>query len=223
VSIAHATILSQREAWFEGMRVHPNFRGRGIAQAVTCAMLDFARAKGCRVVRLASNLDNFAAHRTAERVGFHKLVLFGRWAAKPLHRVDPKLQRATKRDLDFLRSVWERPLAQRKATGGLMPLGWKWREFGWGDVGDQVRRRKVYLLGNGFAFCERDGDYLEVKWLEARGRDAIRLARALRGLAGQRKLEGVLGIFPNYRPLNEALRASGYVRRRQLWIFERKL
>ncbi|MCW2778088.1 MAG: N-acetyltransferase [Frankiales bacterium] len=45
-------------------------RGRGTGELLVRACLDRARADGCHLVRLSSQLDMTAAHRLYERVGF---------------------------------------------------------------------------------------------------------------------------------------------------------
>ncbi|MFC4407283.1 GNAT family N-acetyltransferase [Haloarchaeobius iranensis] len=51
VSIAQTVLLSDREAWCQGMRTHPDYRGVGIGLELTHEMWDWAREQGATVAR----------------------------------------------------------------------------------------------------------------------------------------------------------------------------
>src|SRR5437879_1326543 len=46
VGVAHILMLSETEAWFEGMRVDPNYRRQGIAGALFNAQVAEAKRRG---------------------------------------------------------------------------------------------------------------------------------------------------------------------------------
>src|SRR6266567_4449251 len=52
VGIAHLHMLTQTDAWLEGMRVDPAHRHQGIATALNNAMLAEAMRRGATVARL---------------------------------------------------------------------------------------------------------------------------------------------------------------------------
>lgn len=58
------------EAVIRMLVVAPAGRGRGTGELLVRACLDRARADGCHLVRLSSQLDMHAAHRLYERTGF---------------------------------------------------------------------------------------------------------------------------------------------------------
>ncbi|MDS0294490.1 GNAT family N-acetyltransferase [Halogeometricum luteum] len=49
--IVQVTTLSAWEAWAQGMRVNPDYRGRGLAKTLSEATFDFAREAGATVLR----------------------------------------------------------------------------------------------------------------------------------------------------------------------------
>lgn len=51
VGVVQALLLSADEAWLQGMRTHPDHRGRGVATALTDAALAWAREAGAVVAR----------------------------------------------------------------------------------------------------------------------------------------------------------------------------
>ncbi len=61
---------SPNEAWLQGMRVHPDFQGRGIAYDINRFLIDVAKTEGAVVVRLITSLQNHQAVRVTEKLGF---------------------------------------------------------------------------------------------------------------------------------------------------------
>lgn len=49
--VAQVVLLSEDEAWAQGMRVHPAYRGRGVGAAVVADLFDWARERGATVAR----------------------------------------------------------------------------------------------------------------------------------------------------------------------------
>src|SRR5689334_10764767 len=69
VSVDKLTFLSPTEAFFEGLRVDPAYRGHGYAEQFEAHMLGEAARQGARVVRFLTAVDNFAVHKIAGRHG----------------------------------------------------------------------------------------------------------------------------------------------------------
>ena len=57
-------------AWIEDVVVDEAARGQGVGEALTRAMLDRARARGCITVDLTSRPSREAANRLYQRIGF---------------------------------------------------------------------------------------------------------------------------------------------------------
>ena len=67
VGVVQAVRLSPYEAWYQGMRVHPEYRGRGVSAALNQACLDWSRGWGATVGRLmvfSWNVQGLGAART---------------------------------------------------------------------------------------------------------------------------------------------------------------
>ncbi len=73
VGISHIEIDSPQEAWLSGGRPHPEYRKIGVATAVTERCLLYARKKGVKIVRLATQSNNLAAQAALNKMGF-KLI-----------------------------------------------------------------------------------------------------------------------------------------------------
>jgi GNAT superfamily N-acetyltransferase len=60
-----------KRALVEAVRVRADLRGQGIGEALMRAAMDRARARGCGVIQLTSDLRRIDAHRFYARLGFH--------------------------------------------------------------------------------------------------------------------------------------------------------
>ena len=73
MQITYAPGLSRKGAWratLEGVRVAAALRGRGIGRALVNEAIKRARARGCRIVQLTSDLSRVDARRFYESLGF---------------------------------------------------------------------------------------------------------------------------------------------------------
>ncbi|WP_435359337.1 GNAT family N-acetyltransferase [Haloarchaeobius sp. DFWS5] len=78
VSIAQTVLLSGHEAWCQGMRTDPDYRGTGIGLELTHQMWDWARDQGATVARNMVFSWNMAGLGHSRGVGFGPATEF-RW------------------------------------------------------------------------------------------------------------------------------------------------
>lgn len=78
VGTVQAVRLSPAEAWYQGMRVHPDHRGRGISRALNEACFEWSRSWGAAVGRLMVFSWNEAGLGAARANGFAPVTEF-RW------------------------------------------------------------------------------------------------------------------------------------------------
>jgi GNAT superfamily N-acetyltransferase len=58
------------EGWFQGLRIHPDYRGRGYARAFMAYQINAARRRGLHALRLLTLSTNTPIHKNAARQGF---------------------------------------------------------------------------------------------------------------------------------------------------------
>jgi GNAT superfamily N-acetyltransferase len=128
-AIDKLSFQSPEEAWFEGLRVNPDFRGHGLATRLQKYMIEQSRAYGARTLRFITLISNKPVHRMAYRDGFSLLsiVRFWKWrtdfpAANPQGAEAYKLREALPAEAPLLFQWWRRTSAY--ATGGLAHLNW---------------------------------------------------------------------------------------------------
>ena len=69
-TLATFRIPTGMRAWIEDVVTDDAARGKGVATAITTAMLDRARERGCVTVDLTSRPSREAANRLYQRIGF---------------------------------------------------------------------------------------------------------------------------------------------------------
>jgi GNAT superfamily N-acetyltransferase len=76
IGVGKLTRLSDQDWWFEGLRVHPDYQGQGIASQLHDYMVETWMRIGGGVVRLGTNSNRYAVHHMCERSGFEKIGEF---------------------------------------------------------------------------------------------------------------------------------------------------
>ena len=75
VGIVHVAYLGRGDqAWFEGMRVDPAYRVRGVARALARAEVEAARRRDCRVARCMVFGNNAGGHAVSRIAGLQPLA-----------------------------------------------------------------------------------------------------------------------------------------------------
>jgi len=77
--ICQGVLLTDHEAWAQGMRVNPDYRGRGVSSELTYAVFDWARERGATVCRNLVFSWNTGGLGQSRATGFQPLAEF-RWA-----------------------------------------------------------------------------------------------------------------------------------------------
>lgn len=103
VGLCQGVMLSEYEAWAQGMRVHPEYRGAGVSRALNDAVFEWAADRGATVCRNMVFSWNVAGLGAARAVGFDPGVEF-RW----MHP-DPESEAQTATDAAADLEVTERP------------------------------------------------------------------------------------------------------------------
>ncbi|MEX2546180.1 MAG: hypothetical protein WD830_00130 [Chloroflexota bacterium] len=79
VAITRVAMVSESEAWLEGIRVDPRVRGMGVAADLQVAELQWVAAQRADVVRYATGGENEASHRLGARDGIKVIARFRGW------------------------------------------------------------------------------------------------------------------------------------------------
>lgn len=118
-----------RTGWLEGLRVHPDYRGRGLAKKLTEHMMREAQRLKVQRMRYTTGTDNTASLKLAERGGFVQLLEMGVfWHPNP--EITPSSKDYPPIEKGSFNEVYE--LVQRNPQ--IIPLGvlvynWKARDY----------------------------------------------------------------------------------------------
>jgi GNAT superfamily N-acetyltransferase len=89
VGMNRVRLLEDGTGWLEGVRIHPNFRGQGLASLLGEKSMQYASKLGVSTFRLTSSSRNRAAHRQVAKMGFSEVARFDVFRA----RTKPRLLR----------------------------------------------------------------------------------------------------------------------------------
>lgn len=187
--IVQCVLLSEDEAWCQGMRVNPDYRGTDVSKRLSYGAFDWAREQGALVARNMVFSWNSVGLGQSRSVGFEPTAEF-RWA-------HPEPDRASDPELDV---VADPTAAWRAWTGsdtrtqlrGLaldMDESWALSELTRKDMNRAADETKVFAISDdglrGMTYRSREYDRREdgktTHWAEygVGSWDGLRAARAL--------------------------------------------
>ncbi|MFC7046850.1 GNAT family N-acetyltransferase [Halobacteriaceae archaeon GCM10025711] len=122
--ILTVVMLSEYEAWCQGMRTNPDYRGQGVATRVTERAFDWAREQGATVARNMVFSWNVMGLGHSRSVGFSPAAEF-RWVhPEPDADADPAADVTDEVDAGW--SFWQRSDARTELAGLALDMGESW-------------------------------------------------------------------------------------------------
>ena len=116
--IAQCVLVTDREGWCQGMRVNPDYRGEGIALALSDELFAWARNRGATVARNMVFSWNEAGLGQSRAAGFAPATAF-RWLhPEPDPTADPNATAGSVRGTDADVTVVDDPAAAWRAFHG---------------------------------------------------------------------------------------------------------
>ncbi len=226
VGLMHVALHGEM-AWMEGMRVHPDFRRRGIASQVEAAGRAFARARGCRGARLATSIKNVAAQGMSDALGYRRAAQFNDWEIEPAPGDFTFARVATENDLPRALAVW-RDASTRVASHSIIPdRRWNWTPLDETRLREHIRAGELRVASHGFAlllaYDEHDWSGLSLIALAGDEETMRNLARAARGEAAYRGYSHLEAQIADAPAANRALERAGFTRGGGMFIYEVEL
>jgi GNAT superfamily N-acetyltransferase len=223
IAVGAVRMLSPSEAWYSAARVHPEFRGQGIAAMVSAELRSWARERGAAVGRLLVEDWNEVAIRHVEKTGPRRVASFVR-CTKPVGDASPSPSGNGGRRLPSkLRS---RPAGSSeaqpafvswsvgelgRASRGLIGIGWAFRRLTLEDLEAAAKATALWEIGAGWALAAPALEArFEVAWLETREEDAGDLIRSLVDLAIGSGSESIAIWVPAVDWMVQAARRLGF-------------
>lgn len=125
VGLGKLTRLTNEDWWMEGLRVHPNFEGRGIASQLHEYLLHFWEQHAQGALRLATSSERLQVHKLCERTGFLKIGEYGYYQAPKLTDLSTEFTISSEFDLQDVLDRVSSP-GYQVFPDDLIDLGWQW-------------------------------------------------------------------------------------------------
>ncbi|QQG48840.1 MAG: GNAT family N-acetyltransferase [archaeon] len=218
-------ILEDGSAWFEGVRVHPKYRGQGLASLLGENSMRLARAKGVKTFRLTSGSRNHTAHRQIARMKFKEASRISVYEA-PKRRLegDPTVRRAEGGDEKKLVRLI-RGTKEFKMGSGVFWDGFAAASLTPGVIGGLVREGAVWHSGKGVAVTRVGGEggeqWRQVCFAGGPLADSSRVVRHALSLEGKVRPRRRLVYLAQGSPIIGDLRRRAFTRMGSLILFER--
>jgi GNAT superfamily N-acetyltransferase len=123
VGVFKLTKFQDKEWYLEGLRVHPDVQGKGIAAHIHEYVLDTWRRMGSGMVRLVTASYNVKVHHMCEQSGFKRIAEFVPYRAPILDEASNHFSilpvEEAQKALDFVSASWT-----HLQSAGLINLGW---------------------------------------------------------------------------------------------------
>lgn len=222
VAIAKLTDLGDDEWWFEGLRVDPDYRRRGIGEALNRYQVDLARKLGGKIMRYMTGGENVGSQTIGAKVGFqHTLTFSAHLAAASAEFSLPAL--LTLDDLPALKAWLDSPLMRYQR--GAYRDAWSVKTLTEAEMQQIIEAQRAYGLKEGgrvrawaglrpseYDEDSEDGTQhrLRVDHLDGEPAAMIELAQQLRALAAKQHRAEVSAGISAYAPLIEAVTKAGY-------------
>ena len=221
------TFLSPQEAWFEGLRVAPDFRGLGLASHLQTSMIEEARRAGAHAIRLLTSTSNKPVQRMAYRDGFvlKSIVSFWKWTAT--EGVDSRssvevLRNASVDEASTLFDWWMHSSAYR--IGGLCHRNWSFSESSPDEWKRAATDGRLFVMGDESAdwflppasvmITSEEKEEGETLWIiaavSAHGAEWLPLLTALLKQANAQGVGEVNGLFARDPDAEAALQTAGF-------------
>jgi GNAT superfamily N-acetyltransferase len=232
VGLARVDSLSDEEAWFQGVRVHPSHRRQGVGTTLAAHACGWAGKRGARVIRLAVENWNRPARSQFERSGFRPVSRWI-WADRGVGEGSPVPEGNGGKRVPASEGLRPAPAAEAapammswvsgplgRAARNLFPTHWRWRRLTTDDLAAAAPRRALWEGRPGWALAQVDGDTFDVSWLETAPDDARAMAHALVDCAADAGVDRFLAVVPNVTWLRQAFQHLG-CQIHPLWVYAR--
>jgi GNAT superfamily N-acetyltransferase len=229
VGTGKLSFFTHQDVWLEGLRVHPEHEGRGIASRLHDYLIDTWLRTGAGTLRLATASFRLPVQHLAERSGFSKIAEFSTYTAPPVEGKSHRFSLLREKELsEALEFACKSP--SFALSNYLMDLGWQWMAPDEDHIAQAAERQQAWW------WQDRRG--LLVTWEDresATPRPIISIAacaiedlgqflldyRVVVGNAGYGEAGWAAPLHPDLKPI---LEASGFNRDWEdaVYVYERK-
>ncbi len=221
------TKYQEDEWWMEGLRVHPDFQGKGVASHIHNYVVDTWKRTGGGVIRLATASYNVKVHHMCEQGGFKRIAELIPYRATAIKDGEHHFTRATMDDAHrVLEVVADSPIHSLSAC--LINLGWTFGDPQLKHIQESISDDHAWWWKDGSGFIsiweEDEGDEREpmVQLMACTLDDLPDLLVDYRNLMGKIGYQSAGWMAPSHPQVIASLEKAGYARTwdKSLYIYE---
>jgi len=226
VGMNRVRFLEDGSAWFEGARVHPNFRGMGLASKLGVRTMRVARNQGIRVFRLVSGSRNRSAHRQIARMRFKETSRISVYVPGKGARFVPEkgVSLAAPDDLERVMRLVKKS-REFKLGSGVFWDSFAAKSLDSSMVKGLIRDQSVWIKDESVAIAkvgrEEGIGWRQVCFLAGNDDGPLKLVSHVFGLKVKGRTSLRLVYMPQGSRMIGILRRSGFVRWSSLILFQR--
>jgi len=225
VGMGRLRFLDDGVGWLEGARVHPDYRGRGLAGQIGRDLIRTGREKGVTSFRLTSGSRNKSAHRQVAKLGFSEVARVSVYEPSEGARFDPqtKVWQAAENETD---EVFNMVVGSQeyRLGGGVFWDGFSATELSLGILTNLVDRGSVLRCDEAVAISKLGGEggspWRQVCFIAGSPEGAVRLVKHALGKKEAVRTRWRLAFIPQGSRLIRELRNMGMRRSSSLILFE---
>lgn len=234
VGLGKLTLIASNDWWLEGLRVHPDYEGRGIASHLHGYLLRYWLTKGAGALRLVTASFRTPVHRICERTGFRKVGEFTPFLAPTidLNSGGQKENRLILLDANQVEKAYSAIIASPiiSWTAGLMDLRWQWVTPSLELIRQAVLHEQVYWWRGErgvLVISEDDERALRTSMIQiitCESEDMVEILQDYRRLARLLGFQQAGWVAPLHPELEPLLHKAGFQRDwdASLFVFERR-
>ncbi len=231
VGLAHAAVCTgAADVWLEGIRVHPDYRRAGVANALVEKMLRFGEQEGVSGALAIVAADNTPSQNMMERNGFSVIANWSYYATNSPQRIGSTSARvAIKGDLpEILDYLGNSRIYQQSAKKYVE--SWRWYPLDAAAIKMLVENQRLIVAGSppaGIAVINREGywerkNVLQLVYLDSESENILdELVAYVVGVFADRGCERLQVLFPQDRRIAEAARRFGLSESEQFLLYRK--
>jgi len=151
VGVFKLTKFQVQEWYMEGLRVHPDFQGKGIASHIHEYVLGTWRRMGSGIIRLTTGSYNVKVHRMCEETGFKRVAEFIPYRAtstlEGMSNFTGLNEEEASKALEFVTGSPTHALSR-----GLINLGWVYADPQLKHIQEAIREKHAWWWRDGVGF-----------------------------------------------------------------------
>jgi GNAT superfamily N-acetyltransferase len=217
VGVFKLTKFDDQEWYMEGLRVHPEVQGRGIASHIHNYVVDTWRRMGGGIIRLTTGSYNVKVHRMCEQIGFKRIAEFIPYRTPVIHEEEDTFtslsEHEAERALEFVMGSPVHALSSR-----LINLAWVYGNTRLRHIQEAITADHAWWWKGGEGFIsiwedeEDDRQEPGIQLLACPVNELQAILEDYRRLCGELGYESAGWVAPNQPEVISSLEKAGFQR-----------